>query len=181
MQFTIAVTSLLAAAGLSAAAPLDTRQDTTPCPVVQEGDYIWKIDDFYARKPDGKKVNSVSFNIKATNNGTLDFTCGASADTIEDDKFYSCGENSFMWFAFQQDRSGLILQQSVSDEYVALFYISQITFADVLVVSSMLRLRRFPTTAARVVTDRMTLSARVFRQHILRSCSILSLVSPSRA
>ncbi|KAF2845476.1 hypothetical protein T440DRAFT_407891 [Plenodomus tracheiphilus IPT5] len=122
MQFTTLAASLLAVAGLSAAAPLDARTTTADtCPVVQAGDYVWKISDFYARKPDGKKINSISFNIKATNGGTLDFTCGAQADTIVDDQWYSCGENSFMWFAYQSDRSGLLLQQSVSDDiqYVA--------------------------------------------------------------
>jgi hypothetical protein len=117
MQFTTTIVSLLAAASLSAAAPLDTRQtDSTPCPVVQEGDYVWKISKFYSRKPEGTYINSIDFNISATNNGTLDFQCAASADKIEDGKYYECGENSFISFAFQSDRNGLLLKQDVSDK-----------------------------------------------------------------
>ncbi|KAH7073319.1 hypothetical protein FB567DRAFT_537501 [Paraphoma chrysanthemicola] len=120
MQFTTTALALLTATGLTAAAPLTSRQTET-CPVVQQGDYVWKISNFYARKPDGKKINSIGFNIKATNEGTLDFNCSASADTVEDNKFYQCGENSFIYFAFQSDRSGLLLRQDVSDDiqYVA--------------------------------------------------------------
>jgi hypothetical protein len=119
MQFTTTVLSLLAAASLSAAAPLEVRQtDSTPCPVVQEGDYVWKISKFYSRKPNGldKETNSIDFNISATNNGTLDFQCAASADAIEDGKYYKCGENSFISFAYQSDRNGLLLKQEVSDD-----------------------------------------------------------------
>jgi hypothetical protein len=115
MQFTTAALSLLAASGLASAAPLTSRQDTSTCPVVQTGDYVWKLSEFYARKPDGKKINSIGFNIKATNEGTLDFNCSASADTIEDNKLYQCGENSGIWFSFQSDRNGLVLRQDVSD------------------------------------------------------------------
>lgn len=113
MQFTVIAASLLAAAGLSMAAPIEARADT--CPVVQEGDYIWKLDDFTARKLDGKTISSLSFNIKATNNGTLDFDCSSST-TVEAGKFYPCGENSFIYFAYQDDRSGLLLKQEVSDD-----------------------------------------------------------------
>lgn len=116
MQFTTIAASLLAAAGLSAAAPLDARQAapaTCPAPT---GDYVWKLSNFYARKPDGQKINSIGFNIKATNGGRLDFNCSASADTIVDRQWYSCGQNSFMWFAFQSDRNGIMLQQTVNDD-----------------------------------------------------------------
>jgi hypothetical protein len=111
------ILSLLAAAGLSTAAPLDTRQtDSTLCPVAQQGDYIWKISKFYARKLDGKSISSIDFYISATNNGTLDFQCASSAAPIEDSKFYACGENSLIQFAWQSDRNGLVLKQNVSDE-----------------------------------------------------------------
>lgn len=116
MQFTTAALSLLAASGLASAAPLTSRQDTSTCPFVQTGDYVWKLSNFYARKPDGKKINSIGFNIKATNAGTLDFDCAASADTIEDNKLYQCGTNSGIWFSFQSDRNGLVLRQDVSEE-----------------------------------------------------------------
>lgn len=105
--------SLLAAAGFAAAAPASKRDI---CPVTQQGDYVWKLSNFYARKPDGITINSIGFNIKATNNGTLDFDCGAQADSIVDDKFYPCGEYSFISFAWQGDRSGVLLKQDVGDE-----------------------------------------------------------------
>ena len=115
MQF-ITIASLLAAAGLASAAPLETRQSSGSCPVSTEGDYVWKISEFFGRKPEGTYYNSLGFNIKATNNGTLDFTCSSSADKLEDNKFYSCGENSFISFAFSSDRDGLLLKQEVSDK-----------------------------------------------------------------
>ncbi|KAF2025631.1 Alternaria Alternata allergen Alt A 1 [Setomelanomma holmii] len=119
MQLTTTALAFLTATSLTAAAPLTSRQET--CPVVQSGDYVWKISEFYARKPDGKSINSIGFNIKATNAGTLDFNCSASADTVADDTFYECGENSQIYFAFQSDRNGLLLKQKVSDDitYVA--------------------------------------------------------------
>ncbi|KZM18300.1 Major allergen Alt a 1 [Ascochyta rabiei] len=118
MQFKVIAASLLASAGLSMAAPLQAREET--CPVVEQGDYVWKIDNFSARKLDGKTISSLSFNVKATNGGTLDFDC-TSSDPVEDGKFYECGENSFIYFAYQADRSGLLLRQDVSDDiqYVA--------------------------------------------------------------
>ncbi|KAJ4335338.1 hypothetical protein N0V95_008932 [Ascochyta clinopodiicola] len=112
MQFKVIAASLLASAGLSMAAPLEARAET--CPVVQQGDYIWKIDNFSARKLDGKTISSLSFNVKATNGGTLDFNC-TSTNPVEDSKFYQCGDNSFIYFAYQADRSGLILRQDVSE------------------------------------------------------------------
>lgn len=113
MQFKIIAASLLASAGISMAAPLETRADT--CPVVQQGDYVWKIDNFYARKLDGKTISSLQFNVKATNGGTADFNC-TSSENVENGKFYQCGENSFIYWAFQDDRSGLLLRQDVSDD-----------------------------------------------------------------
>jgi hypothetical protein len=106
----------LAVTGLTTASPLTPRQ--TPCPVAStpSGDYIWKISKFYARKLDGKSVSSIDFNISATNNGTLDFQCAASANPVEDATFYKCGENSFIEFAWQDERGGLMLRQNVSDE-----------------------------------------------------------------
>lgn len=163
MQFTIAALSLLIAAGFSTAAPLEARQYTTTCPVVQEGDYVWNIDNFYARKPDGKKINSIGFNIKATNKGTLDFNCSASADVIEDGKFYSCGENSFMYFAYRQDRSGLLLRQDVSDECVPYpFLLQDDRLLTIRVVSNMSLPQHSRTTAALEAMVRTTSSARVY-------------------
>jgi hypothetical protein len=97
--------------------PSSTKTPTPTCPVAPtpSGDYIWKISNFYARKLDGKTVSSIDFNISATNNGTLDFQCGASADPIKDATFYKCGENSFIEFAWQDATGGLVLRQGVSD------------------------------------------------------------------
>jgi hypothetical protein len=117
MQFTV-LASILAASGLVAASPVSTRQADN-CPAAPEGDYIWKLSDFSGRKPENKSFNRVSFNIKATNEGTLDFDCSAAADKIEDGKFYDCSEgDDSIQFAFNSDRNGVLLKQRVSDEYV---------------------------------------------------------------
>jgi hypothetical protein len=117
MHFSTTFLALITATSISTAAPIEARQDNiTLCPVVQEGDYVWKISNFYSRKLNGTSINSIDFNISATNNGTLNFQCAASADEIEGTKFYKCGENSFISFAFQSERDGLLLKQDVSDE-----------------------------------------------------------------
>jgi hypothetical protein len=117
MQFTV-LASILAASGLVAASPVSTRQADN-CAAAPSGDYIWKLSNFSGRKPDGKDFNNVSFNIKATNEGTMDFTCGASADKIESGKFYNCAEgDESIKFAFNADRSAVLLKQRVDDEYV---------------------------------------------------------------
>jgi hypothetical protein len=114
MQFAV-LASLLAVSGLAAASPITTRTDD--CPVVKEGDYVWKLSNFSGRKPENKAFNNISFNIKATNGGTLDFTCSASADKLEDGKLYNCAEgDDNIQFAFNADRSGVYLKQKVSDE-----------------------------------------------------------------
>ncbi|KAF2133145.1 major allergen Alt a 1 subunit [Dothidotthia symphoricarpi CBS 119687] len=112
MQFTI-VAAFLAAAGITAASPIAARQEPVATP---SGDYIWKISEFYSRKLNGKDIDSLAFNIKATNNGTLDFTCEATEGPIVPTQFYQCGENSQIYFSFQDDRSGLLLRQDVSDD-----------------------------------------------------------------
>jgi hypothetical protein len=119
MHFTTTTTALLlSVASISSAAPLHPRQTFTTCPVVQSGDYIWKISNFSSRQPNGlgAGINALSFNISATNNGTLDFTCSAPGGCIEDNTFYPCGENSLISFAWSSDRDGLLLKQDVSDE-----------------------------------------------------------------
>lgn len=119
MQFTTtAALALISAASTISAAPLTSRTDsTTTCPVTQEGDYVWKISEFFSRQPNGigKGISALGFNIKATNGGTLDFNC-ASSKTVEDNTFYPCGETSFISFAWSSDRNGLLIKQGVSDE-----------------------------------------------------------------
>lgn len=108
--------SLLTLTHLSTANPLSPRQ-YTPCPVVQAGDYIWKISSFYARKPDGISISALGFNVEATNGGTANFSCSVmSAEFVEEAVFYQCGDNSFIFFAWQDDRAGLVLRQDVADE-----------------------------------------------------------------
>jgi len=195
MHFTTITASLVlaAATGLSAAAPASAR-DT--CPVVEQGDYVWKLSQFYARKPDGITINSIGFTIQATNNGTLNFNCGAQADSITDDKFYSCGENSFISFAWQGDRSGVLLRHGPSDAYVLspIFFsfsfcrhvpcgclIEWRTRANHMpaVECIMLGLLRCPITAARAVMALSTMSARAFKMPMLRLCSTPSLMRRS--
>ncbi|CAG5157164.1 uncharacterized protein ALTATR162_LOCUS4956 [Alternaria atra] len=96
------ITSLLvaAAAGITNAAPVDT-------PV---GDYTWKISKFSGRKPEGTYYSSISFNIKATNGGLLDFECAASAAWLQDDVFLTCGPNSGISFAWENEYNGLIVK-----------------------------------------------------------------------
>jgi hypothetical protein len=121
MKFsTLALASFAAA---TQASPLTTRQDTTTCPVVTSGDYIWRITNLSIRKLHSPTISTLTFDILATNGGTLNFTCApydkstnAPVTTeIKDSTLYSCGENSFIDFAWQADRDGLLLKQSVSD------------------------------------------------------------------
>ncbi|KAH6616293.1 hypothetical protein C7974DRAFT_436371 [Boeremia exigua] len=112
----LATTTLALAIPLTA--PLAPRQDL--CPVVQTGDYVWKISNFWARKLNGTTINSLTFNVQATNGGTADFDCESEGD-VEDGVFYSCGPGSFIYWAYQEDRAGLLLRQDVGEgvQYVA--------------------------------------------------------------
>jgi hypothetical protein len=120
MQFTTtAALALLSAASTISAVPLTSRTDSNvTCPVTQEGDYVWKISEFFSRQPNGigKGISALGFNIKATNGGTLDFNCASSGGCVEDNTFYPCGETSFISFAWSSDRNGLLIKQNVSDE-----------------------------------------------------------------
>lgn len=93
----------------------------TICPVVQEGDYVWKISSFSARKLNGTDNSAVSFNVSATNNGTLNFQCASStqgSNVLEEGELYSCGENSLISFSFEGidlTSTRLLLHQRVSD------------------------------------------------------------------
>jgi hypothetical protein len=119
MRFTL-ITSLLAIAGLSTASSLLGRQYDEPappcpiCPVTQVGDYVWQLSNFTSREehsPGSFKISFIEFNIKATNGGSLDFLCSSDTDidTIEDNTFYECGANSFIYFAWQSDINGVML------------------------------------------------------------------------
>ncbi|CAN8105267.1 unnamed protein product [Discula destructiva] len=89
---------------------------TTPAPA----DAVYSIKGFTARKNDGNTIDTVFFNILATNGGTLDFTCVAydpkkKAATYEfkSGHVYSCGENSFFSFEYDVDNKELYLWQQV--------------------------------------------------------------------
>jgi hypothetical protein len=107
MQFKLLAASLLASAGLSAAAPFEARQEA--CPLVKSGDYVWQVENLSARKLDGDTINSLSFRVFGTA-GDFDQNC-ASTDIVEPGKFYPCNPESNIQFAFQNDRSGLLLRQ----------------------------------------------------------------------
>jgi hypothetical protein len=145
MPSTATILSLFAAASLAAAHPnwwpthaspsyssntptstptsaSSSTPSSTICPLVQEGDYVWKISEFSARKLNGVDNNAVSFNISATNEGTLNFECGAHTEgdnVLAESTYYSCGTNSFISFAFEGTSltsTRLLLKQEVSDK-----------------------------------------------------------------
>jgi hypothetical protein len=171
MQFTTtAALALLSAAITSSAAPLIPRTNsTTTCPVTQEGDYVWKISEFFSRQPNGigKGISALGFNVKATNGGTLDFNCSSST-AVEDNKFYSCGETSFISFAWSSDRNGLVIKQHVSHESVTPGWSDAWFNANGVIVSHILVPRRSLATAALAVLEPRTLCAMAFRMRILR-------------
>lgn len=164
MQFTLIAASLLAAAGISVAAPLQVRDDPI-CPLVKEGDDVWKISTLWARKLDGKTLSALTFNIQATNGGTLNFTCGASADKLESSKIYSCGENSSIFFSWNDASNALLLQQSVSDEYVLHFQSFTRYDTNIFAVSNRLEPLLFLPLPALEAVDLMILSSRAFLRH----------------
>ncbi|SMR57892.1 unnamed protein product [Zymoseptoria tritici ST99CH_3D1] len=88
---------------------------------------VYQIKNFYERKPDGKDITSVSFDIAAANNGTLDFTCDAydsatdkAVENFEDGHVYKCSNTSlFSWSYSEVDdanKGRLFLWQGASPE-----------------------------------------------------------------
>lgn len=110
MQYKVLAASLLASASLSAAAPLEARQES--CSITKTGDYVWELSNFSAHKPDGVTIASLQFDVRTTAGNLADFTCKSSS-TVEESKWYKCESNSEVYFAFQNDRSGLIVRQVV--------------------------------------------------------------------
>ncbi|KAH4944960.1 hypothetical protein HBI23_012440 [Parastagonospora nodorum] len=110
-----------AVTGSTPSSTSSSTPSSTICPVVQEGDYVWRVSSFSARKLNGTDNNAVSFNISATNNGTLNFQCAASTqgnNVLEEGELYDCGENSLISFAFEGidlTSTRLLLHQRVSD------------------------------------------------------------------
>lgn len=110
MQFKVLAASLLVSSGLSAAAPLSTRQDT--CPLAKTGSYVWELSNFSAHKPSGEAISELTFDVRTTAGNLADFKCTGS--DVADATWYEC-ENAAVSFAFQNDRSGLIMRHVTAD------------------------------------------------------------------
>ncbi|KAF2997579.1 hypothetical protein E8E13_002252 [Curvularia kusanoi] len=106
MQFKVLAASLLASAGLSAAAPLEARQESCPT-ISKNGDYVWEISNFSAHKPEGVAISEFTLDVTTTRGTLADFKC--TGTDVADATWYPC-ENKMVSFAFQNDRSGLILK-----------------------------------------------------------------------
>ncbi|CZT20982.1 uncharacterized protein RCC_06843 [Ramularia collo-cygni] len=113
------VLALLASSAI--AAPTSCKAPATP----SSEKTIYQIKDFYERKPDGKDITALGFNIAATNGGTLDFTCvpydpvtKAAAANFEDGHVYTCGANSLFSFSYSEkddaNKGKLFLWQGAS-------------------------------------------------------------------
>lgn len=122
MQSFIFTSALALLAGSTIAAPTSCAAPAPPA----SDKTIFEIKDFYERKPDGKDITALGFNIAATNGGTLDFTCTpydpvtkAAAANFEDGHVYSCGENSFFSFSYSEkdgaNKGKLFLWQGVTN------------------------------------------------------------------
>lgn len=110
MQFKILAASLLASAGTSCATPLSARQET--CPLAKTGTYVWEISAFSAHKPSGVAISSLTFDVRTTAGNLADFKC--TGGDVADATWYKC-ENDAVSFAFQNDRSGLIMRHITVD------------------------------------------------------------------
>lgn len=106
MQSFVFTSALALLAGSAIAAP--TACPAPSAPATEKT--VYQIKDFYERKPDGKDITALGFNIAATNGGTLDFTCiaydpvtKAAAANFEDGHVYSCGSNSFFSFSYSEE------------------------------------------------------------------------------
>lgn len=116
MQFKLLAATLLASTGLCAATPLTTRQGPAQpncSAVATSGPWIWKVNNLTARKLDGESINSLSFDAEGTK-GNFATTC-VSNTTVLPGKLYPCNDKSELMYAFQGDRSGLLLYQVWND------------------------------------------------------------------
>jgi hypothetical protein len=116
MKFSIAAAALLSVAASAAPTSYSSSSD----------DVTFAIKDFTERKHDGVNINSVFFNISATNDGTLNFECDAYdpvtdglTESFEAGHVYTCGKNSFFSFSFTPSNGNstneLFLWQDVTD------------------------------------------------------------------
>ncbi|KAJ4380196.1 hypothetical protein N0V86_004505 [Didymella sp. IMI 355093] len=108
MQFKVLAASLLASAGVSMAAPLEARQES--CSLAKSGAYVWEISNFSAHKPSGVAISTLTFDVRTTQGNLADFKCTGS--DVADAQWYEC-ENASVSFAFQNERSGLIMKHVV--------------------------------------------------------------------
>jgi hypothetical protein len=107
MQSFILTSAIALMAGSTMAAPTSC---SAPAPVAPaSSDTVYQIRNFYERKPDGQDIASLSFDILATNGGTLDFNCipydqatGTSTTNFEDGKVYPCGNNTLFGFSYSE-------------------------------------------------------------------------------
>ncbi|USP78932.1 Major allergen Alt a 1 [Curvularia clavata] len=126
MKFTI-ITSLLAASGLASVVPLEAREATPAAAptletrqVTQSGDNVWKVSDFVGRKPEGTYWGLFSFKLNAgSGDSTFGMSCSASGVFgVQERRWYQCGENLSMWFAYENENNGLWIRQGEGGDAV---------------------------------------------------------------
>jgi hypothetical protein len=90
----------------------------------------YEIRNFFERKPDGQDITFLSYDIVATNGGTLDFTCipydpatGGAAANFEDGHVYDCGQNSAFSFSYSEEigdpqKGKLFLWQGTNEDLI---------------------------------------------------------------
>lgn len=117
MKLTTLFTSLsLASIALSSPIPDQT------CLKVEA---VYTVESFTTRKYDGQTINTVSFNIKSADGGSIDLNCvaydpalGRATESFESGEVYRCGLNSSFLFAYtpnaDEDQDDLFLWQEVS-------------------------------------------------------------------
>lgn len=119
VSFTTIFAGITATAAIVAATPISVPTcPTTPCGNSTEE--VLKISNFFSRKYDGQTINTLGFNISATNGGTLNTACApydpataATAAVFEDKKVYFCSKDSSFSFSFATTTSQLYLWQTI--------------------------------------------------------------------
>ncbi|KAJ4387262.1 hypothetical protein N0V93_007851 [Gnomoniopsis smithogilvyi] len=113
----------LAAATTTALLSVTALAAPTPCTPEGEDSTVYEIQDFTLRKYDGQNVATLSFNILATNGGTLDFECSpydpvtnTATQAFESDNVYSCGKNSLFSFSYDVSSTELFLWQEITTD-----------------------------------------------------------------
>lgn len=133
MKFLTAA-SLLLSTALAAPVQSDSDSSTTyeiidfskislqPSPLLARQPTPTDLSPPAERKYNGVDTASLSFNITATNTGTLNFLCipydpaiQGATEAFESGRVYACGSNSFFSFSFEPDTSDLFLWQDVTE------------------------------------------------------------------